>query len=238
MQKRKTTKKTYKKKAVAKRTAFPWRSNVFATPAVGLGASTTTVLRTSFFANVTAAAGTGIFTGFLKPGSCFDPSGDISTIQPALFDQFAAVYQRYKVDKCRVHMNITGATSGTGAYSWVCAAYPSIDSTALATYQAAASQPWAKTTSGGFQLASGATSYGVGAEPKMIKHVFTTNAVVGTKADPYDNGALVTADPTVNQYIVYPFLLQANAAAASTWVIEVDMWQTVTFSQRKNVTDA
>jgi len=218
----------------------PWRSQVFAGPAVGLGASTQTVLRTSFFANCSGAA-TGIFTGFLKPGSCFDPCGDQAAIQPALFDQFAAIYELYLVNKARVKMTITGAYGAT-AVTWVCAAYPSVDSTALATYQGAATQPYAKTISGSFQnLLSvvGATQIGVGSEPKHIQHDMKTDAVVGSKTDSYDSGALVTADPTTKQYMVYPFFLQANAAAANiAWVIEVDIWQWVTFSQRKNVVDA
>ena len=210
------------------------RTRVFAAPSVGLGASAKTVLRTSFFANCTAAVGTGIFTGYLKPGSVFDPCGDQAAVQPALLDQFALVYQRYKVEKCTIKMKITGAA---GTYTWVCAAYPSVDATALATYQAAASQPYAKTTSGGFQTLIG-SAVGIGAEPKMIFHRLIHDAVVGSKSDSYDSGALVTADPTANQYMVYPFFLQGNGAGTHTWVIEVDMYQTVVFSQRKNVVDA
>jgi len=207
---------------------------VFAAPTVGLGASTTTVLRTSFFANCTSAA-SGVFTGFLKPGSAFDPCGDQAVIQPALFDQFAAVYQRYKVNNATIKMTIMGTGGGN---MWVCAAYPSIDSTPLATYQGAATQPWAKTTSGGFQVATGGTPIGVGAEPKHLFHKLNHDAVVGSKSDAYDSGALVTADPTANQYMVYPFFIQSSVAGVSSYVIEVDIWQNVTFSQRKNVVDA
>lgn len=203
---------------------------------MGLGPSTKTVLRTSFFANCTAAA-SGIFTGFLKPGSIFDPAGDQAAIQPALFDQFAAVYQRYKVDKCKIRMTVTGGISGnTTNLTWVMASYPSIDSTALATYQGAASQPFAKTISGGFQCLSAAV--GVGGEPKTVSHTLDHKAIIGTTVDAYDSGALVTSDPTVNQFMVYPFFIQSNAAVAASFVIEVDMWQYVTFTQRKNVVDA
>lgn len=207
---------------------------MFASPSVGLGASAKTVLRTSFFANCTAPVGTGVFTGFLKPGSAFDPCGDQAAIQPNLYDQFAAVYQRYKVDKCTIRMKITG-NDGAGAATWVAAAYPAVDSTALATYQAAASQQYAKTVSNGFMVSGGV---GLGSTGSTIKFMLTHDAVVGSKSDAYDSGALVTADPTSNQFMVLPFFLQSSSAAAAKWIIEVDIFQTITFSQKKNVIDA
>jgi len=210
------------------------RTTALASRNVGIGASTTTVLRTSFFANVTAAA-TGIFTGYLKPGSAFDPCGDLAAIQPQMFDQFAAMYNRYKVNTCTIRMKITGANSGASAHVWVCAGYPAIDSTALATYQAAASQQFAKTTSGGFQTTN---AVGVGSEGKYLSFKLNHNQVIGAKSDTWDVGALVTSDPTALQYMLLPFFLQANAAVAATWCLEIDIFQNVTFSQKKNVVDA
>lgn len=223
---------------VAKRRTFLGRTLAVARPTVGLGTSTTTVLRTSFFYNATAAAGTGVFTGYLRPGSCFDPTGDLSTIQPQMFDQFAAQYNRYLVNDAIVKITVTGAVSSTGSYAWVMAAYPAVDSTALATYQAAASQQFAKTISGGFQLLGGATSYGAGTEPKHMTFHLKQPAIVGYRGDAVDSGALVTSDPPALQHMVLPLFLQSNAAGASTWVLEIDIWQNVTFSQKKNVTDA
>jgi len=212
---------------------FPLRTLAIAAPGVGLGASATTVLRTSFFANVNTAA-TGIFTGFLKPGSAFDPTGDISAVQPALFDQFAAIYQRYKVNNCSIKITVTGKDA-TASRAWVMASYPSVDSTALGTYQGAATQPLAKTISGGYQVAG---VFGIGASPKQVWHKLNHDAIVGVKSDAYDSGALVTADPTANQYMVLPMFIQASNNEVTGYVLEIDMWQNVTFSQRKNVVDA
>lgn len=200
--------------------------------------STQTILRTSFFYNATAAAGTGVFTGFLKPGSCFDPTGDLAAIQPQMFDQFAAMYSRYKVNSCVVRIKITGANGATGGYVWVASAYPAVDSTALSTYQAASSQQYAKTTSGGFQTTTVGSALGVGAEGKYLSFKLNHNAVVGAKSDTWDIGAPVTSDPTAGQYMVLPIFIQGNANTACTWVLEVDMWQNVTFSQKKNTVDA
>jgi len=222
--------------------SFPKRSYALTSNAtVGIGASTTTVLRTSFFANCTAAAGTGVFTGFLKPGSAFDPCGDQAAIQPQMFDQFAAMYNRYKVNGCTIRMKITGNLSSSATTAaWVAAAYPAVDSTAAATYQAAACQQYAKTTSGGFQLAqTGVSTYaGVGTDGKFLNFKLNHNAIIGAKSDTWDIGALVTSDPTALQYMVLPFFIQGSVAGAHTWIIEVDIFQNVTFSQKKNTVDA
>lgn len=210
------------------------RTRALAAPSVGLGTSATTVLRTSFFYNATAAAGTGIWTGFLKPGSCFDPTGDLAAIQPQMFDQWAAQYSRYKVNSAVVRLKITGAGAGAATAVWVAAAYPAVDSTALTTYQAAASQQYAKTTSGGFNFFN---NTGVGTEGKYLSMRMNHNAVVGARSDTWDIGAPVTSDPTAGQFMVLPVFIQANAATASTWVLEVDIWQNVTFSQKKNTVD-
>ena len=208
---------------------------------MGLGTSATTVLRTSFFANVVASAGTGVFTGYLKPGSAFDPCGDLADIQPQMFDQFAAMYQRYKVNSYTLRITIHGSEGAAGAINYVAASYPAVDPTALTTYQAAASQQYAKTVSGGFQLGGptgGGVVYGLGNPPQKMYFKFKHAEVVGTRPDAYDNGALVTADPTALQYAVQPIFVQANGAVACRFMLEIDMWQNVTFSQKKNTVDA
>lgn len=217
------------------RTGVGRRTVALAAPSVGLGTSVTTVLRTSFFTNVTGA-GTGIFTGFLKPGSAFDPCGDLAAIQPQMFDQFAAMYNRYKVNSATVRIKVTGGNSGsTTCFSWVMASYPCVDSTALTTYQAAASQQYSKTISGGFQTLA---ATGTGASSPSVTHKLNHNSIVGSKSDAWDIGALVTADPTTLQYMVLPLFLQASAAFAATWMLEIDIFQNTTFSQKKNTVDA
>jgi len=207
---------------------------------VGIGASTTTVLRTSFFYNATATVGTGVWTGFLKPGSAFDPCGDLAAIQPQMYDQFSAMYNRYKVNSATVRIKVTGARSTADTAVWVGAGYPAIDSTALATYQAAASQQFAKTTSGGFATCGvpGASFYGVGAEGKYLSFKLNHNQVIGAKSDTWDIGALVTADPTALQFMLLPLFLQGSGTGAHIWTLEIDIFQNVTFSQKKNTVDA
>ena len=202
---------------------------------IGIGASTTTVLRTSFFANIQTVAGTGVFNGFLSPGSAFRPTGNIAGVSPQMYDQFSAMYNRYKVNTATVRIKIIGATGAAGQYAWVACGYPAVDSAALATYQAAASQQYAKTTSGSFQLIG---TVGAGSEGKYLSWKLNHNSVVGAKSDTWDIGALVTADPTALQYMVLPLFVQANAAGAANLVLEIDIWQNVTFSQKKNTVDA
>lgn len=215
------------------------RSQVVISPSIGLGMSATTVLRTSFFANVAAVGATGIFNGFLKPGSCFDPAGDMGAMQPVLFDQWASMYARYKVNSALIRLKITGSQGAGNATAWVGCMYPSVFSTALATYQGAASQAYAKTTSGGFQTLALAAGFAPGAEGKTLTLKYNENAVIGVKgADAFDSGALMGADPTALQYSVVPLFLQCNQVGGSTWTVEIDMWQNVTFSQKNAVVDA
>lgn len=216
---------------------FPRRTLALVSRAVGLGTSANTVLRTSFFYNATSPA-TGVWTGFLKPGSAFDPTGDLSSIQPQMFDQFAAQYNRYKVNSCTIRIKITGAIASAVAPVWVAAGYPAVDPTALTTYQAAASQQYAKTTSGSFQLLGVSPVAAGGGEGKTMTFKLNHNSIVGSKSDTWDIGAPVTADPAALQYMVLPIFLQGSGAIVITWVLEIDMFQYVTFSSKKNVADA
>lgn len=221
---------------------FPQRNRVTLPAKVGVGMSLVTNLKTSFFANVTATAGTGVFTGFLKPGSAFDPTGDLASIQPVGFDQFAAIFSRYKVNKAYVTITILGNVSANNSLSnnWVGAAYPAVDSTAAALYQNAASQAYSKIYQGCFAQNFN-TTVGTGSGGPSVctrKHVIDNETVVGASGDTFDVGALVTADPTALQYAVLPIFLQGNGVGAHTWTIQVNMIQNITFSQRKNVVDA
>lgn len=218
---------------------FPKRTVALVSPSVGLGLSATTVLRTSFFSNVTAVAGTGVFNGYLKTGSCFDPSGDLGAQQPTLYDQWAAMYGRYKVNDTVVRIKVVGAQGAVNAICWVGCIYPTVDPTALANYAQAASQQYSQTRSGGFQTLALAAGFAPGSEPQSFNIKIKENSILGVKgADSYDSGALVTADPTALQYSVVPILLQCNQVGGSSWTLEIDMFQNVTFSQKKNVIDA
>lgn len=219
---------------------FPRRNRVTLPGYIGVGESLTTNLKTSFFANV-ASGGTSIFNCYLKPGSAFDPTGDLATIQPVGYDLFAAVFNRYKVNNAHVTVTISGVNGKAAEnYNWVAAMYPSVDSTAVATYQGAASQAYSKTFRGGFSVVqTGAALVGV-SNTQCTRSIYIDNeAVTGAQGTSYDIGALVTADPTTLQYAVLPIFLQGNTGGSvCTWVIQVEMVQNVTFNQRKNPVDA
>lgn len=133
----KSKKQSYKKKASSTwLTKYKPRARTVFRPDVGIGRSLFTKLRTTFYANVTHAA-SGIFTGFLNPGSCFDPTGDLATIQPAGYDQLAALYARYLVIGATIDIEVIASQNSVAIGSndnSVIAAYPSTVSTALATY--------------------------------------------------------------------------------------------------------
>ena len=79
---------------------------------------------------------------------------------------------------------------------------------------------------------------GIGTEGKYLSMRLNHNAVVGAKSTRGTLVLLLRLDPTAGQFMVLPIFLQVNNPGASTWVLEIDIWQNVTFSQKKNVVDA
>ena len=231
--KRKMKKKTFKKKQNAS-----WLSRYKPTalavhrPSPGLGRSLFTKLKTEFFVNVTGAA-SGIFTGFLNPGSCFDPCGDLAAIQPVMFDQFALLYARYLVVGGTVDIEASTYLVGAGAPGAASGAniaiYPSTVSTALATYQGVASQPYSKTT-----------TMIVGGPTKKLHLKFNTQQIVGSRLPVIaeDCGALVSASPATGQNVVVPIFIQYFQAAATTTMLRIRIIQDVVFDQKIQNVDA
>jgi len=206
------------------------RSRAIHTGAPGLGRSLKTKLKTTFYSNVTAA-GTGIFTGFLNPGSCFDPCGDLAAIQPVTYDQLSALYARYLVTGATVKITVAPQIENQAGldYAFVMAAYPSTVSTVPSTFQGAASQPYAQQK-----------LHAVGSGAVHMKFKLDTQKIIGSRLPPVaeDCGALVGADPTNGQFIRLPIFLQNATANAVSWTVLVEIVQDVIFDQRIQVVDA
>lgn len=201
---------------------------VIESPSVGLGQGARTRIRTFQHVQVVLGA-TGKFAGYLKPGSAFDPFGDIGIVQPNLFDTWKSVYSRYLVISARIKISI-GSQVGTGN-SGTLVAYPSLNSTAKTTLQDAASQPYAKTT----------LYHGAGSDPKPIYFNLDHLNVLG-KWGPLEslaNGAATNSDPITGQFMVLPIFYQSALASSTSGnlTMEIEMTQDVWFDQRKNVDD-
>lgn len=220
-------------KAVARRKlSYANVTKAIAAPSVGLGQSARTILKTEFFVNITPAGANGVWTGFLKPGSAFDPCGDVAAIQPALYDQWAATYGRYVVEKAYVKIEFANQQSLAGGMpAFLAAAYPSISSQALSTYQGAASQPFAKTIMHGPYDNSTSSSMSF-----KLDHA----KVLGKKGpvSAEDNGALTGADPSSGEFMVLPLFVQNVTNSNTAITARVKMYQTVWFDRRINVVDA
>jgi len=191
---------------------------------VGLGPSLKTQLKTIIFYNYTTAA-SGIFTGTLKTGSCFDPSGTFSAIQPAEYDQWSALFGRYVVLGGSV--KVTAMTSNGSPQ--VIAMYPDISSTVKATYQEAASQDWSKT---------GIMAGNVGGPQKVVLFQKFSHAALLGKKGPVtseDNGADVTSDPDANQFINHQIFIQNAQASAVSGTLLIEINQDVYFDRRITV---
>lgn len=193
---------------------------------VGVGPSLKTQLKTIIW-NRLAVPATGISTFSLKTGSCFDPTGGLSAIQPAEFDQLKAIYGRYVVLGGSVKVTIS--LEGTTATSTVAAMYPDIDPTAKATFQDAASQDWSVVKTSTY-----------GSTPIILYQKFSHAALLGKKGpvSSEDNGALVTADPTALQYINHNVFLQSATAQTNNYMVMVEIIQDVYFDRKITVVDA
>jgi len=207
------------------------RSSLFAGAGVGLGQSLTTVLKTVIYAEVSTTAG-GVFSQYLMPGSAYQPMGSITTVQPQLFDQYALIYGRYVVLGATVKIEPSVLSSGSSNNSSAICCYPSNSSTSLATFQAAASQPYA--------ISKLLTTWQSSAPGNHLYASLDHKKVLGRRepVNAEDNGALVTASPTTNQFMVLPIYWQHENAETCNGSLLITMYQTVRFDRRKNVVDA
>lgn len=211
-------------------TRYVPRARTINAGAPGIGRSLKTKLITEFFYNIPMAS--GYYNGYLNVGSCFDPCGDLATIQPAGFDQLSAMFARYLVTgghvdiECRATYSVAAMPTG---YCVMAACYPSTVSTALTTYQAAASQPYSKTCS--FN----------GVEKGNLRIKWDAQKIVGCTlpVTAEDHGALTNASPAVGQNVVVPIRMDAApGATAVTSVVRVRIVQNVVFDQRIQNVDA
>ena len=217
--------KYYKKsRAITKRS---YARSLASVKGVGLAAGLKTQLKAVIFYNATTAAGpSAVWTGTLKTGSCFDPTGSLSTIQPAEYDQWTALFGRYVVTGGSVKVTVMPIAAGATASNFVACMYPDIDPAPKADYQAAASQDWSVKGIGG-----------QGMRPVVLYQKFSHAALLGKKGPvtSEDNGALVTADPTGGQFINHNLFIQSTASTQLTYTVHVEIIQDVYFDRRITV---
>lgn len=233
----KTTKKMYKKRTSRKSTGwvtrYKPRDTVIYRPDVGLGRSVATRLKTCIFANISFASGTPSIYNLL-PGSAFNPMGDLTSIQPASFDQWKVLFARYLVTGATVSIEpVFSATAAhIGEICCLCTGYPSTvvgPIAASATFQGYASQPWAQSRN---------VNQGVVTKPMFWK--MSTQKIVGSRLPPVaeDCGALISASPGTGQNMVLPLFTQTNVVSTSTLTYRITIIQDVIFDQRIQVVDA
>jgi len=222
---KKDAKKTsMKKRGTSWLTKYQPRALAINRQAPGLGRSLKTKLETTFFYVATASAA-GIWTGYLNVGSCFDPTGSVSTIQPVGFDQLKALYGRYLVTGGYVEIE---ASPAAGDYPWVLSMSPSTLATTYASYHAAACQPYSKDMMIGVN------------ESKKMRIYFNTQKIIGSRLPVIaeDCGALISADPATGQNVIMNLYAQCGLAHAGVIGLTFKIVQDVIFDQRIQVVDA
>ena len=200
---------------------------------VGLAAGIKTQLKTVFFYNaVTGTSGNPQWTGTLKTGSCFDPSGSLADIQPAEYDQWCTLFRRYVVLGGYVKVTVLPSYEVDKAnvpFSFVACMYPDIDPTPKGDYQAAASQDWSVKGIGGPSQ-----------PPVVLYQRFSHAALLGKKGPvtSEDNGAVYNADPAPGQSILHNLFIQPCSDLQNYWpkfAVHVEIVQDVYFDRRITV---
>lgn len=228
-------KKKTSRKSTGWLTRYKPRDTVIYRPDVGLGRSVATRLKTCVFANLTLAGATPSIYNLL-PGSAFNPLGDLTSVQPASFDQWKVLFARYLVTGATVSIEpiFSASAAQIGAYSAIVASYPSTvvgPIAASATFQGYASQPYAQSRN---------VNQGVVTRPMFFK--LSTQKIVGSRLPPVaeDCGALISASPGTGQNMVIPLFTQSNNSGATTPTVtyRITIIQDVIFDQRIQVVDA
>lgn len=240
---REKTRSSKRKSSSTSRSKTPYRKRVYAlanysaptnavaAPSVGLGSGAKTVLKTVLFANVTPSAA-GIYTATLRLGSCFNPLGTLSAIQPALFDQWKLIYSRYLVERAYVKVECSQQYMNVGAtnYTFVVAGYPTTDSGVVADYQDAASQPWAQSLMCG---------PGDNTTSNTLHFNLDHTKVLGRKGpvDAAENGASVANNPPTASYMLLQLFIQNAVASTNPLTLRISVVQHVHFDQRNPLGD-
>jgi len=213
--------KKYPKKAVVKSSYAGVLSSL---SGVGLGPSLQTQVKTVFVTTLTTNA-TGFLGARIKTGSCFDPTGDLSTVQPIEFDQLAALYGRYCVTGGTLKVSVAGINTEPFSVG----IYPTTETTWKSSFWSSAGQDFSIVKQGDVT------------NPIRFYQKFSHAALLGKKGpvNPEDNGAATTADPTSGQFISHMIVIQsANVAEATSYSILVELIQDVYFDRKIATSDA
>jgi len=195
----------------------------------GIGRQFETKLKTVFFKDMQTDAN-GLYSGYLFPGSAFDPCGNQSDIQPAGYDQLKLLFARYVVKGAdvRITFHQQNTMISSSLFGYYACAYPSTVEAASVTFQGAASQPWAQSTY------CSSTD-----QSKTLAWKLDAAAVVGrtTPVTAEDNGGLIAASPAIGQNITLPFFLNVVQEHIQGCCMLVEIIQDVIFDQRIQVVD-
>lgn len=177
---------------------------------------------TTFIWNRATTAASGIYTNYLIPNSVNNPLGPVAAIQPARYDQFIAMYNKYLVTDTAVKVTLNSVNIPT--YPFVVAFYPIMGAyTAPATFQAAASLPGAVVR-----------NWAPGSNSVVVRLAGKTSKMLGRPHNADDYGTL-GGNPVTPMY--FGIFIQLATALAVDITLLIEMDQVTKFSQRKTVID-
>lgn len=157
-----------------------------------------------------------------RGNSVYDPYYSGLGSQPLGFDNWAGMYENYRVHSSRILTRV----SNMGSIPMSVCLFPSISNSGAPTYIASASSPFAKTT------IVGAID---GSSVKMLKHYMKTIKMHGERIFNNDNYAAgVTGNPTSEWYWIVTFFSQ-DASTNLNFAIDIKVTYYVEFFKRKQL---
>jgi hypothetical protein len=166
-----------------------------------------------------------------KATSVFDPSFN-GSLQPEMFDLFAAVYASYRVRRSRIHIMASAGSAAAVGQNIVVLPLNADPGAAASVGQIIAwfNNPYAK------KCVLGA----YGSAPTRMSHSMTTQRIFGSKMVEYDDNfaALVTADPVNNWYWTIGVYNNYTITATAPYSISIFIEFDVEFYDRKSALDA
>lgn len=192
-------------------------------------------MRIKFITNyqiLATATGVGSANDFVfNANSLFDPFGTAGTRQPLYYDQYSALYNKYKVHACGIKITMLNQVVATPTYSnsnYRVVLLPSTDTEAITDSWAMVQQPYAKET---FTFLN--TKVG------RMKHYMSTRKVYGTQVKDTNYEATNGSNPTNMWYWRLIISKQdGSAIAAGDFIVEVKFIQYATMFDREIVLDA
>jgi hypothetical protein len=184
-------------------------------------------LRTTALLAVSSTVTTDDFV--IEANSAFDPFQAEATLQPQGFDQWAALYEKYRVWKCR--LKVTPFPNNLTMINGFYVVFPSNDSTAITNDSNALSHPFAK-----WKVINGVGSNPITTPQTIVMNMSTEKISGVSRIDTnFSTAAAISGNPSA-PWFYHIFSGAGSGNLTTEYIVEIE--QDVEFFERFEVADA